>query len=515
MVTEHWDVAILGSGFAGSLTALLLKRLGLRVGLIDRARHPRFAIGESSTPVANMVLRDLAVRYDLPRLLPLAKWGTWRRNYPELGCGLKRGFSYFRHEPGEPFRPTPDHRAELLVAASSDDEHSDTQWLRADVDHFLVGEARDAGIPVWEATTVQSITPQAPSGEWTLEVSRPCSHPDGHPDGHPDNHTTLRSRFLIDGTGEAGLLPRALDLEDRIAELHTHSRALFSHFLGVRDWGEMLVESGGSTADHPFACDDAAQHHLFDGAWAWVLRFANGLTSVGLVIDPRRHPPSDLTPQGEWDSWLARYPSWKGLLAKAQLATTPGTLVRTARLQRCWEQAASASWALLPHTAGFIDPLHSTGIAHSLCGVERLVASFEQHWGRESWEAAMREYDRIWRLELRQMDQLVDGCFRSFDHFPLLVAYSLLYFAAATTYERRRVESPDHRGAFLLADDPDFSTFVTRCHRELRGLTASPSTDRDRDAYIGRLRAGLAPFDHVGLRSPTIPNMFAHTAAPP
>ena len=71
------DIVILGSGFAGSLTALILRQIGRRVILVDKAKHPRFAIGESSTPVANLLIRDLAAQYDLPRVAPLAKYGTW------------------------------------------------------------------------------------------------------------------------------------------------------------------------------------------------------------------------------------------------------------------------------------------------------------------------------------------------------------------------------------------------------------------------------------------------------
>ena len=30
------------------------------------------------------------------RVRPLAAYGPWRRSYPHIGCGLKRGFTYFR-----------------------------------------------------------------------------------------------------------------------------------------------------------------------------------------------------------------------------------------------------------------------------------------------------------------------------------------------------------------------------------------------------------------------------------
>ena len=69
------DVAIVGSGFAGSLTALALLQRGQRVVLVERGRHPRFAIGESSTPLANLLIEELADRYDLPRVRVFSKWG--------------------------------------------------------------------------------------------------------------------------------------------------------------------------------------------------------------------------------------------------------------------------------------------------------------------------------------------------------------------------------------------------------------------------------------------------------
>ena len=89
------EIAVIGSGFAGSLTAAILQKCGRACILIDRARHPRFAIGESSTPTAGLILKSLAETYSLDWLAPLAKYGTWKRAYPDLTCGRKRGFSYF------------------------------------------------------------------------------------------------------------------------------------------------------------------------------------------------------------------------------------------------------------------------------------------------------------------------------------------------------------------------------------------------------------------------------------
>src|SRR5271155_3564134 len=124
------DLAIVGAGFGGSLMAMIAHQLGLSVVLLEKGRHPRMVIGESTTPLSNLLLERMSATYDLPRLAPLAKWGSWQRTYPQIACGLKRGFSFFCQ--GE----------RLLVAASPRDDIADTHWYREEVDHFLVTEAQ-------------------------------------------------------------------------------------------------------------------------------------------------------------------------------------------------------------------------------------------------------------------------------------------------------------------------------------------------------------------------------------
>ena len=84
-------LAILGSGFGGSLLAIIARGLGYSVELLERSTHPRFAIGESSTPLADFKLAAIADQFGLDWLRPIAKYGPWKGTYPELDCGLKRG----------------------------------------------------------------------------------------------------------------------------------------------------------------------------------------------------------------------------------------------------------------------------------------------------------------------------------------------------------------------------------------------------------------------------------------
>src|SRR5579862_2754590 len=140
------DIAILGSGFGGTLLALVARKLGYSVALLERGSHPRFAIGESSTPLADFKLAAIAETFGLDWLKPFAKYGAWKTRYPDIRCGPKRGFSFFRHEPNHSFSPHEANANSLLVAASPDEPRADTHWFRADVDAYLVRRAVDAGV---------------------------------------------------------------------------------------------------------------------------------------------------------------------------------------------------------------------------------------------------------------------------------------------------------------------------------------------------------------------------------
>ena len=86
---RRFDVAIIGSGFSGSLLAWVLASQGRRVIVIDAAKHPRFAIGESSTPIADLLLRALEIATDAPGIgLQQAGIHTHRGG---LGCVLRDG----------------------------------------------------------------------------------------------------------------------------------------------------------------------------------------------------------------------------------------------------------------------------------------------------------------------------------------------------------------------------------------------------------------------------------------
>lgn len=493
------DVAIIGSGFGGSLTALLCERIGLAPVLIERGTHPRFTIGESSTPLADLILAELVQRYGLPRLKPLTKYGTWRRAYPEVACGLKRGFSYFHHRANEPFRPQADHANELLVAASPTDELGDTHWFRADVDHFFVKEVQQQGIPYMDQTDIREIQ----SGD-TMRIT---ATRDGQ-------EIEIKTPLIIDASGQGVVLSSALGIDTNTLGIRVNSRTVYGHFENVRPWEqvyESAVPGGAGSSHHPFGCDDAALHHVFEGGWMWVLRFNNGITSAGFVLDGTRNIFDwDWDAASAADAWslmLRRFPS---IAAQFEQAAPIRPLVKTGRLQRLVSRLAGPNWVMLPYTAGFLDPLHSPGNAFTLLGIERLIRILSE--AKNSVERGQRfaAYEKAIRRDVDVLDMIIHGCFLSFGRFELMTAFSMFYFAGAHMSEHRRrdgIAQPDE--GFLMSHDPGFVEAVRQGYVRVGELARKPrvSTQETREfaTEVGRL---IAPNNLAGLCDPTKRNMY-------
>ena len=234
---KTYDYLIAGSGFAGSITALCLNSAGFSVCLVEKGEHPRFAIGESSTPVADMILRDLADTYDLPELKKISRYGSWQKHYPNVKCGLKRGFSYYKHFMNTAFTTDNNHSHELLVAASVDNENSDTQWYRPQTDAMFVQMVKDAGIEYFDHTEIKSIG-KSSADSWNIEANNRGD----------DIH--LNAGFIIDATGSPDFSARFFGTTSFADDFRTNSRAIYTHFEDVPEWNSYLKENGYKTDDY-------------------------------------------------------------------------------------------------------------------------------------------------------------------------------------------------------------------------------------------------------------------------
>jgi FADH2 O2-dependent halogenase len=484
------DVAILGSGFGGTLLAIILQKLGYSVALLERGSHPRFTIGESSTPLADFKLAAIARRFGLDWLSPFAKYGTWKASYPAVRCGPKRGFSFFHHEAGQFFQPDGANANAFLVAASPDNARGDTHWFRADFDAYLVEQACQSGVCFLDHLNLASIRHE---DGWVLEGTR------------PDGAVRVRAGFVLDATGAGQLLSQTLGLQSVApADLGTCSRALYSHFANVTRWHDVLQEAHGptTTAEHTFPCDVAALHQIVDGGWMWVLRFDHGITSAGFSLDPRIHPirPGE-TAEAEWRRLLLAYPSLARQFAQAEPVQP---FVRTGRLQRRLSRAAGPDWALLPHAAGFLDAWLSPGIAQTLFAVERLGRLFAEEKPGPRRTQRLEAYSSTVLDELAWMDEITASCFACFDRFEIMVSVAILYFVAAHyCEERERAGHASSDSAFLLADEETYRQGASAVCRQALAVARE-----DADAFRDHVQRLIAPYNLCGLGDPARRNMY-------
>jgi FADH2 O2-dependent halogenase len=485
-MSDPFDVIILGSGFGGTLLGAILCRMGYAVAILDRATHPRFAIGESSTPAADLIFRDLCRRYGLKELLPLTRYGSWKQSFPQLNCGRKRGFSYFHQTPNQPFSTDDENTNQLLVAASSDDLMCDMHWYRPDTDQMFAQFAREQGSQLIEGAEVAGVIRE--QQRWTISLRDPGSR-------------SLTCRMLVDASGTSQLLLNQLGIAEKTSQLQTRSRAVYTHLERVGRWQDILAEQHASD-QHPFDCDAAAQHHLLEEGWLWLLNFDNQVTSVGICFDETAGYRGDHF----WDV-IRRYPDLARLFADAKLADPPGRWYSTGRMQRLRAAAAGNDWVALPHTVGFVDPLHSTGIALTMHCIERIAAAMVPTVSDAERGLLMADYERELLAAFDWIDQLVWICYQSRRDPDLFHAATMLYFSAVVNYERRRQQG--RAGEFLCADWQPVRSAASTMLKELRHQSTST---KERRQLARRLLDLILPLSNVGLGESAAKRMYWHTA---
>lgn len=461
-------VAVVGSGFAGSLLARVLAVQGHQVVLLERGTHPRFAIGESSTPLANLALERLARRYGLDDCHDIAAHGRWVARFPELRRGLKRGFTFYRHHAGRPFAIDGSRTERLLVAASPNDHIADNHWLRADVDHHFVRAAAAAGVEYRDRT------------ELTEDLLK-----------------ALRVDFIVDASGPppGGFMARRLGIPSGLHRTYTNAGLLFSHFDGVRLFPDVVA---GLPAG-PYPDDWAAVHHIIDEGWMYSLRFDHGVTSAGFVLKRRLSG----SPQEQWDQLLRRYPTIGDLFRHAKPLMP---LTYRHRIQHRLTRATGDNWALLPHAYAFVDPLFSTGIAWSLRAIERLALCFERGMPTP---ADLARYDALLAAEADQIDVLVAGAYVAMAHFDVFAAQAMIYFAAVSFAEaRQRLAHQSSEAAawtgFLGVGDPQLGPVSRASFRRLGRMR----TREDRRLFVQWVRKAIAPRNVCGFGNPEYQNLY-------
>jgi len=322
------DAIIVGGGPGGSTAASLLARAGRDVALYERETFPRFHVGESLLPHNMRIFERLGVVASL-RETCIEKWGV-----------------EFVSSSGE-------HRRLFHFDEAIDPRYPMCfQVKRSEMDRMLLRAAASNGARVHEGAAVRSA--RRASGEgWVLHVQE------------GDATREIAARFLIDASGRDGLLARHLDL--RAMDPRHRRAAVFAHYRNVprrqgRDAGNIVVVM------------------MRDG-WFWMIPFADGTTSVGVVAEGIRVREQGLTPEATLDQAIARCPAARRLMEGAP-RTSP--VYATSDWTYGSRRLGGEGYLLVGDAGAFIDPVFSSGV---------LLAMSSGELAADLLEAALRTGD--------------------------------------------------------------------------------------------------------------------------
>jgi tetracycline 7-halogenase / FADH2 O2-dependent halogenase len=406
---NDFDVIILGSGIAGTTLASILAKHGFSVLLLEKGTHPRFAIGESMGVLTSMWMWINGEHFGVPEIKYLSNVDTMRQ-YVSPNCGVKRGLGFLYHQEGASQNPNEAH----AIVAPALSFISESHLFRPDVDHYMVKTAINYGVVYRDLSEVMAIDFQEDSVKVRIQDGEEYS-----------------ARFLVDGAGYRSPVARMFDLREKPTRLRTDSRGIFTHVKGLRPYDTCIHREdlpGLSCGWH-----EGTLHHVFDGGWMWIIPFDNHekaespLCSIGLMLDNRKFPKTDLSPEQEFQSIVSRFPS---VANHFQGMEPVREWVSTDRIQYSSTSAVGHRYALLNHSYGFIDPLYSRGLISTFETVfflgNRLLAALKDNdFSVDRFQAV----DTVQASRIDNNDQILYNTFRSMSHFSLWNAITQLWLA--------------------------------------------------------------------------------------
>jgi FADH2 O2-dependent halogenase len=224
------------------------------------------------------------------------------------------------------------------------------------------------------------------------------------------------------------------------------------------------------------------------------LQFNNGLTSAGVAAtDTCASRLRFAEGAAAWGRLLDLIPALKEQFARAKAERR---FTHIPRLSFRSAQIAGKRWALLPSAAGFVDPLLSTGFPLTLLGIERLAAIIERDWETVDIAVRLQEYSARTEAEFLTTTNLIGSLYANTGNFPVFVALSLLYFAAASFSEAaRRLGKTQLASSFLLGGDPVFGPVCRELFERARRTLTGPGAEE----LVRDILAAIEPFNVAGL----------------
>jgi flavin-dependent dehydrogenase len=383
----EYDVILTGGGLAGLSCALHLRLrnprarilvLERREGLSPEGTH---TVGESTVEIGANYFSEVLGEGEHLRTRHLRKFG----------------FRFF-HLDGRQ-----DIAAVQEIGVSHYLQVTSFQIDRGIFENHLRERARAAGIEVCTGWRVEgyelagsqgrAVTPhrvRVRRGERTLQVA---------------------GRWVVDASGRCGLLKRQLDLGAHSP--HDAHAAWFRvpMLIDIEDWSRDPEWLGRCEPGQRWR---STNHLMGAGYWVWMIPLSSGHHSIGIVADPRLHPPALLNSYPRALAWLEQH---QPRLARAlrDAGAAPADFVALRRFSYdCRELFSADRWAMTGEAGVFLDPFYSPGSDFIAIANTYVVDLVTRDLAGEPWQPYVAVYGQLFRSFYESTMQLYQGQYALF-----------------------------------------------------------------------------------------------------
>ena len=297
---------------------MVLAREGVRSILIESERHPRFHIGESLLPHSLPMFDRLGV-HDAIRALPHTL--------------VKPGATFCSHDGEERTDFWFDESAEPVIPNAYNvrrDEFDDLLLREAEMRGVDVRQRWKAVAPEWDGARLAGVRVRTDDGE----------------------EGTIRAKCVLDATGQHAFLATRMGWKTVYPD---HRKlAIVGHFEGVE---RMTGRGSGNIVII-----------ITHSGWYWLIPFADGTTSVGVVLDVARYGGIAGGIDAQFDAAIEATPEAARQLASAR-RLFPAAAVQNFSFKV--SRTHGDGFAMIGDSAGFLDPIFSSGILIGMAAAER------------------------------------------------------------------------------------------------------------------------------------------------
>lgn len=342
------SVTIIGSGPAGGTLAYLLKKGGVEVEMYDAGTKPDLVVGESQIPAGLEIIRELGLEDEVKKI------GRYKQG-AVLYLNSLEGFEDEKWEMR--FDNLPKDRAQHAYNVH-----------RKEFDELFNNLARSVGVEI-----KKDYCPLKKGDNGSVSFESPKSK---------------TTDFIIDATGRARYLPKLLNLDSTTGK--RKDKALFAHY---------------TKAELPH--DGSIHMNILPQGWTWRIPLQDRV-SIGVVTPEEHLLKYGSSPEEQLEGIISDYPYLKQAIKGERISP----VMKYENYQNRSNKLYGSNWALVGDSAGFVDPVFSSGVYLSLKGAKLLAETLLTNGkeGLAEYQARMKTKYSRWQDTI---DSFYDGRFFS------------------------------------------------------------------------------------------------------